>query len=270
MSRPLEVLIVGTGRLAAILAGAACRSPSRDAVALMGRNAEARDRIIAANLTLCVGVLERVPRADLVVLAISPDGYREEIERLAPLLSPSTVLVSVTNGVRLEELAGWTANPVVKAIPTIAQVVGRGAVPLVAGPRATPADVARVADWFGRFGRPVAVSEDDIRVASNVAGSAVAALASFAHAFVAANARHASALDAAAIAAMMAETLGAVGELARAGVGFDRMIESTATPGGFTEAMLEPLTRVVDAVCEEMVDATFARQGQIQEPSSRV
>lgn len=54
----------------------------------------------------------------------------------------------------------------------------------------------------------------------------------------------------------MAETLVAVGELTCAGVGFDRMIESMAT--------LEPLARIVDAVCEDMVDAAFEQQDRMQ------
>ncbi len=262
--RPHRILVMGTGRLAGTLSRASLRAPSLDEVAVMGRDPAARDRLVAANPGLGAGDPDFASRADLVVLAVAPQAYREVVEAIAPHLPRSAILVSVTNGVSLEEMGGWTSNPVVKVIPTIAQTVGRGATLVVPGPRATPADVASVTAWLGRFSLPVEIREIDSRVASNVAGSAVAILACFARAFLAANAKRAHAVGQASLDAMMAETLIAVGELARAGISFDEIVASTATPGGVTEAALQPLAGTIETVCRAMVEASFERQAELQ------
>ncbi|HMO28002.1 pyrroline-5-carboxylate reductase dimerization domain-containing protein [Enterovirga sp.] len=262
--RPSRILIVGTGRLAEVLARASVRAAPSSEVAILGRNPVARDNLLASIPGLLPGSVAFASRAELIVLAVLPQAYRDVVLSLAPHLSPSAIVTSVTNGVALDEIGHWTRNPVVKVIPTIAQSIGRGSAPVVAGPRATPGDLALVSGWLGGFSLPVAVEEQDIRLASNVSGSAVAIVARFARAFVDANARRSSSLGRSALDAMMAETLVAVGELMRAGVDFEQAVEATATPGGVTEAMLRPLAASVDALCRDMVDAGFSQQALMQ------
>ena len=148
--RALTILIAGTGRLAAVLAKAASRTSAFDTIAVVGRNRAARDALVAEVPGLQSGELDWASRADLLILAVSPQAYQDVLAAFAPHLAPNTIVVSVTNGVALETLGQWTAHPVVKAIPTIAQAIGCGAVPVVAGPAATPADVALVKGWFSR------------------------------------------------------------------------------------------------------------------------
>ena len=74
--------------------------------------------------------------------------------------------------------------PVVKVIPTLAHVVGRGVSLLVAGPGAKPEHVDAVRRVFARFSMPMLIDGRDDRVASNVAGSALALFAALCDAFV--------------------------------------------------------------------------------------
>ena len=60
----------------------------------------------------------------------------------------------------------------VKVIPALAHVVGRGVLLLVAGPGAEPTMSVRTA--FARLALLMLIDQRDDRVASNVAGSAIA------------------------------------------------------------------------------------------------
>ncbi|MGL5735823.1 MAG: pyrroline-5-carboxylate reductase family protein [Beijerinckiaceae bacterium] len=260
----LSIIIAGTGRLAKVLAKAAMAASTSDTIAVVGRNRAACDALVAEIPGLQSGELNAASRADLLILAVSPQAYADVLAAFAPHLAPHTIIVSVTNGVALEALGRWTGRPVVKAIPTIAQAVGCGAVPIVAGPAATPSDVALVKDWFSRFSLPVEVGEADIRVASNAAGSAIAVLALFTRAFASANAARSEALPAELLDQMMAESLIATGKLLRQGYGYEAIINSTATPLGVTEALLGPLADIAPEVCVRMIEAGFLRQSALQ------
>ena len=267
--RKLRVVIVGTGRLAKVLAQAAALSTSPGRLTVYGRNTAARDEIIASAPAVAAGDEVSIAHADIVVLAVSAQAYKPVIQSLSPHLPAHAILVSVTNAVAVEEIGAWTANPVVKVIPTLAQTVRRGVIPVIAGPHANAVTVDMVMYWLRGFSQPIEIDDRDSRVASNIAGSAVAAVACIARAFVAANARRAHGLDRQALDALMAETLSAVGDLARAGISFDQAIETTATPGGVTEAALVPLGEAIDEICERMVAASFRKQSQLQMATAR-
>jgi competence protein ComER len=116
--------------------------------------------------------------------------------------------------------------------------------------------------FFSAFSRPILIDDRDSRVASNVAGSALALIASFCEAFVEANAARAVTLDRAELTAMMAETLGAVSALVQHGYGFAEIVRDTATPGGATEAALGAASTLS---ASDIVEATFRWQATMQD-----
>ena len=69
------------------------------------------------------------------------------------ILRSHTIVISVANAVPLATIAERVGVPVVKAIPTLAHVVGRGVSLLVAGPGAEPKHVDAVRNVFARFQR---------------------------------------------------------------------------------------------------------------------
>lgn len=257
----LRIGILGSGRIAGILARASARFGE---TLIHARNSAARDAIVASAPDLRAASLDEVASCDLVLLAILPEAYRDALDALAPRLARQAIVGSVTNGVALEEIGARVANPVVKIIPTVAQSVARGVTLVVKGPHADERHVAKVCDWLAQFSSPKRVDEPDIRVASNVAGSAVALMAAFAQAFATANAARAQGLSQADLEAMTAETLGAIGDLARGGMALQAMIDTTATPGGVTEAALAPLKDAAQELCVRMVEASFERQAALQ------
>jgi pyrroline-5-carboxylate reductase len=214
---------------------------------------------------LVAASLERLAqRADLIVLCVPPDAHLSLCDRIAPHLGHRAIVVSVANSVPFAAIAERVRRPVVKVIPTLAHVVGRGVSLLVAGPGAEAEHVDAVRNVFARFSVPMLIDARDDRIASNIAGSAVALFAALCDAFVSANAARAQVLDRPTLDAMMAETAGAIGALASAGYGWSDIVHATATPGGMTEAALDVLTSRFPQIAEDMVAATFARQAEIQ------
>ena len=260
--------IIGTGRLGAtLLRAAATHAPEIELTAASRDPAriDALRREIPDLASASPEVLGRT--ADLVVLCVPPEAYLALVERIAPHLGPRAIVISVTNAVSLADIAERVRAPVVKVIPTLAHVVGRGVSLLFAGPGAQPEHMESVRRVFARFSMPVQIDEGDDhdgRVASNVAGSALALFAALCDTFVCANAARTQTLERAALDAMMAETVAAVAALAKAGYGWSDIVHATATPGGMTQAALDVLMRDFPRVAHDMVEATFARQAAIR------
>ena len=254
----MVIAVIGGGRIGGTLLRAAARFAPRHALVLATRSQEAAAALARELPGLQLASPEdAAARADLLMLAIPPEAYASVLEAIAPAMAPSAILVSLTNGVPLEVIGEALTNPVVKVIPTMAHIVGRGVALVTAGPRAGHSEVARVREVFAAFSRPVSVDEADIRAASNVAGSALALVADWCDAFVTANAARTPGLDREALAAMLAETLGAVSDLAREGHAFAEIVERTATPGGMTQAAMAILRA---SPIEAAVEETFRRQ----------
>ena len=256
--------IIGTGRLGAtLLRAAAIHAPT------IGLAAASRDPARVAALQreiprLAAASPEDLARAcDLVVLCVPNDACLPLAERIAGHLGQGAIVISVSNTVPLAAIAERVRVPVVKVIPTLAHVVGRGVALLVAGPGAGPAHVEAVRGVFAHFSLPLLIDERDARVASNVGGSALALFAALCDMFVAANAARAQTLERATLDAMMAETAAAVAALAQAGHGWNDIVGATATPGGMTHAALQILASGFPRIAEDMVEATFATQAAL-------
>ncbi len=257
--------VIGIGRLGtALLRASATHAPE------LGLFAASRDPARIEELRREIpGLVAASPEdlarsADLVVLCVPPDAYLPICDGLAGHFRSHTIVISVANAVPLATIAERVGVPVVKVIPTLAHVVGRGVSLLVAGPGAEPKHVDAVRNVFARFSVPMLIDQRDDRVASNVAGSAIALFAALCDAFVSANAARSEALDRPTLDAMMAETAGAVAALAKAGYGWGDIVLATATPGGMTHAALDVLTSHFPQIANDMVAATFARQAELQ------
>jgi pyrroline-5-carboxylate reductase len=261
--------IIGTGSLGtALLRAAAAHAPDIALIAA-GRTPSRLAALQHEMPGLATASPQDLARtADLVLLCVPPQAYLPLVEHIAEQLGPRTILVSVTNAVPLEAIAARVRAPVVKAIPTLAHVAGRGVALLIAGARAGPAQMDAARTVFARFSMPMVIEAHDDRVASNVAGSALAFFAALCDAFVAANAARARTLDRAALDAMMAETLAAIAALAKSGHAWSDIVRTTATPGGMTEAALNLLMSQFPQIAEAMVETTFAKQAEIQNRAS--
>lgn len=260
------IAVIGTGRIGSVLARAFAQAGCE--VIIAGRNTAAVERLATScGKARGLPIRDAAAQATVLVLAVSPEACVPVLASCADVLAPGAIVVSLTNGVSLAALGAVTSHPLVKLVPTLAQSVGRGAIPVMAGPNATPAHLKAVMALAALIGKPVLIDDADTRVASNVAGSALALMARFGEAFVAANAGRAAHLTSADLTAMMAETFGAVSDLVARGHSFADLIAATATPGGVTEAQLAVLNADFPALCERIVDSSFSRQSALQTSS---
>lgn len=263
-SPELTVGLYGLGRIGTVLLTALRRFAPDFTVVATGR--DLARAALAARSHAGVEVVteaELASRAELVVLCLPPGAYRSTMQRLESHLRSDAVLVSVTNGVSLSDLATWSSHPIVKIIPSPAHAVGCGVCLVTAGPRAQDQHVAKVTDLLSAFCRPVLTDPLDSRIASNLAGCAPAIIAGFCQAFLDANAARSQVLNRAALTAMMEESVAALAALLADGVAFQDVIASTATPGGTTEAAIAVLRQDGAELAERLVDATFAREAEL-------
>jgi competence protein ComER len=260
------IAIIGTGRIGSVLARAFDGAGRK--VIVSGRNTVAAQTLaVSCGTARALPLSDAAARAAILVLALPPEACVPVLARCADALPPGAIVVSLANGVSLDALGEVTTHPIMKLVPTMAQSVGRGVIPVMAGPNATTAHIEAVMALAALIGKPVLIDDGDTRVASNVAGSALALVARFGEAFVTVNAARARHLGSADLATMMAETFGAVSDLVARGYSFAEIIAATATPGGVTEAQLTVLNADLPALPERIVEASFARQNALQTTS---
>ena len=144
----------------AIIGGllASGRKPAE--VVVVEVDAQARARMA---MTYGVGVQDAIgpdiDAADVIVLAVKPQGMRQVAQALAPR-APGALFLSIAAGIRIADLARWLGgrDRIVRAMPNTPALVHAGVTGLHAGPGADDADRATAEElmravgatlWFG-------------------------------------------------------------------------------------------------------------------------
>jgi pyrroline-5-carboxylate reductase len=120
-------------------------------------------------------ISRRLPTASVLVLCVKPAQVAAALDklRLAPGLSPDTLLISIVAGTSLHDLASQlgTTNPWVRAMPNTPCVVGEGMTAIAAGPEATPAHLSKARQVFECVGLCVETEERHFNAITAVSGS---------------------------------------------------------------------------------------------------
>jgi pyrroline-5-carboxylate reductase len=253
--------IIGTGTIASLLVRCLSRAFPGRRLLVSGRNHTTLSSILATTEAAIAVSLERLAaEANFVFLAIPPEAYPAVLASMRLLLRPETVVISLTNGIAMSTLGALVDNPIVKVIPTVAQAVGRGCILVAPGPRGDGQPVDCVVGLLSSFSKPVVIDDTDNRVASNVAASALALFAEFASLLVSGHEEMKGRLNKQMLVTMAGETMGAVSDLMANGYSLETIIESTATPGGMTEAALNVLRTDGPGLVRAIISETFRRQ----------
>jgi pyrroline-5-carboxylate reductase len=205
-------------------------------------------------------------RPDLVILAVKPQSLRDA----APGMEPGTagaLLLSVAAGVSLATLAEVfpRARAIVRAMPNLPVAEGQGMTTLCGGSGVAAADVETVQGLLAASGRLAWVeTEDELDVATAVAGSGPAYFLSLAEALrAAAEARGISPE----IAALLAEqTLIGSASLLGRGMRPLELAQQVVSPGGTTAAGLAVLDgdRALSTLVCRTVGAATARARELR------
>lgn len=201
--------------------------------------------------------------ADLLLLAVKPQGARPALQALAPQVNVRRhCLVSIMAGLPTAALAAElpAGTRIVRVMPNTPALVGRGMTAVSPGAAATADDVARVRGLFETLGKVVEVAERHMDAITAVSGSGPAYVFHVAECLAAA-AREAG-LPADIVETLVEQTiLGAATLLVESGESAATLRERVTSPGGTTAAALAVMAERDFADIWREAVAAAARRG---------
>jgi pyrroline-5-carboxylate reductase len=262
------IVLVGAGKMgSAMLDGwlALGLAPSRVAVIEPQPSAEI-SALAARGLKLNPG-----PRAvsdpAVILIAVKPQSAAEVVPAMAPLVGPSTVVVSIMAGTRLASLErGLPAgSAVVRTMPNTPAAIGRGITVAVANARVSPAQRDLAHRLLAAIGTVEWVEDEGLLDAvTAVSGSGPAYVFLLAEALAQAGA--AAGLPADLAARLARATVTGSGELLhRSSLDPATLRRNVTSPGGTTEAALAVLMGKdgLAPVMRQAVDAATRRSREL-------
>lgn len=233
---PRPTLLIGCGRLgSAIVEGWLTHGPvdPRRLLIVTPSAKPVTDRAGRAGATINPSAAAMAD-ARAVLLAVKPAKWREAVEGLADRLAADAVVISVMAGVRSDDIRSVLDRPVARLMPTTAVAQGRG----VAALWSDDAEASELAlALFAPLADVVELpTEDQIDIATAVAGSGPAYVHAFTRAMAEAGVETGLSPDDAVRLAR-----GAVRSAAAASLEEDLedLIARIASPGGTTQAGLQ-------------------------------
>jgi len=111
--------------------------------------------------------------ADIVILAVKPQGIGDVLGELAPVIDRKKLVVSIAAGIPIRFIAERLKKgvPIVRVMPNTPALVGEGAAALAAGEAASGADLAAARGIFDALGVTVVVKEDLMDTVTGLSGS---------------------------------------------------------------------------------------------------
>lgn len=111
--------------------------------------------------------------ADIVILAVKPQGMEPLLQSLCGITEDRHLVISIAAGVtlgRIESALGTTVRAI-RVMPNTPALVGKGVAAIAAGAYATEEDMALTEQIVGATGRVVRVSEDRMDAVTAISGS---------------------------------------------------------------------------------------------------
>lgn len=169
-----RIAMIGGGNMAAALvAGLAATGYPADCIAVMDRNEDKCARLHAQyGIFTHLTAGDWLTKADLVVLAVKPQGMKVAIEQIKPYLSDKALFISIAAGLRIKDIARWLgSDQLVRAMPNTPALVKAGVVGLYV-PENLEGEKPLVVDVLKAMGEVIVVkSELELDLLSTVSGS---------------------------------------------------------------------------------------------------
>ncbi|AKU22480.1 pyrroline-5-carboxylate reductase [Massilia sp. NR 4-1] len=143
----MKIAFIGGGNMAsALIAGLAGKLAPGGNIHVVDPNPAALDKLFTAHgVSAATELDERVPAAEVIVLAVKPQSMREVAGQLKPLLDLAQqagrqpLLLSIAAGIRSADLARWLGGyaAIVRTMPNTPALIGQGVTGMVAAPGVT-------------------------------------------------------------------------------------------------------------------------------------
>lgn len=185
---------------------------------------------------------ELVKKADIIFLAAKPYDIEESIVEIREYLRPDQLIISVAAGVETKNMEYWTGLeiPVIRAMPNTSAEVGCSATAIASGTYARDKHVQEAIDLLNTIGTTTVIAEEDMHVATAIAGSGPA----FIYYMVEAMQKAAEdfGLNRETAASLLTQTVLGAGKMLRESGDSPEMLRKKITsPNGTTEAGIKTL-----------------------------
>lgn len=167
---------LGAGNMAGALIQGLIRAgtPANQIWATVRRDERAAE-LTAAHPGIHVGTdnVAAAAAAEIVVLAVKPQGMDKLVKQIAKSIDASKLLLSIAAGVPIAAIQSRVGGSprIVRAMPNTPAVVGLGATALSGGEHATDADLQLASKIFGAVGLTTIVEESQLDAVTGLSGS---------------------------------------------------------------------------------------------------
>ena len=233
----------------------------RDEIVACAPTEETRNRMCQhAGIAMYSSASEIAPLTNTIVLACKPKNIGPLFTEEGLKLSPSTLLISIAAGVKIETLQKYAPDArIVRAMPNHCCMMLEGASGYVLGPGCTDRDRTVVEKIFGASGLCVEVEEKDLDAVTGVAGSSPAFIYMMARGLVTAGVKY-GLTEAQSLKLVGQSLIGAGCMVLNSGKTLDELIDGVCSPGGTTIEGCKVLeNKDFENTVVECVDATVAR-----------
>lgn len=251
---------IGSGRMASALVRGMIRAgvATPDRVVASDPYPAARDQLAReAGVVVHATNAPVIEAADMVVLAVKPQGMASVLAEIAPLLGPRHLVVSIAAGVSIATMARTLGEStrLIRVMPNTPALLGEGASAFALGPAATEADAEAVRVFLESVGRAVRVPEPQLDAVTGLSGSGPAFVYMIVEALSDGGVRAGLPRDVA--TTLAAQTvLGAARMVLETGLHPGALKDQVTSPGGTTIAGVQVLERA--ALRGALIDAVEA------------
>lgn len=163
---------IGTGSMGSILIeallSANALSPGQ---MIIGNRTPAKAELLAERhpgLVVAKSNAEVAREAQLLLLCVKPMEYSLMLEQLTPALTPEHLLITITSPIKLEQLEALVPCAVARVVPSITNAAKSGVTLCEFGSRIKEEHRLRILTLFSQISHPIEVSEQYLRVTSDI------------------------------------------------------------------------------------------------------
>ncbi len=172
-----RIAVIGVGKLGGTLCSALSRSGVVPAGCLVGTTAHEESAQSAAGqhgIRVSTDNTAAVEGADLIVLAVKPQGMGRLLQELKPVITPDQVVLTLAAAIttRFVEDRLQEGVPVLRAMPNLPSLIGQGMTVLCAGRQAHLEHMVMAKEIFSALGRVAEIdSEELMEAVTGLSGS---------------------------------------------------------------------------------------------------
>ena len=171
-----KVAIIGGGKMGEVIAGGILKAGLAQASNVTVTDV-VPERLAYLKGKYSVAVAEdnrkAAREADIVILAVKPQGMEEVLKELATVIDRKKLVISIAAGIPIRFIAQRLKKgvPVVRVMPNTPALVGEGAAALAAGEDASGTDLVAAREIFEALGVTVVVKEELMDAVTGLSGS---------------------------------------------------------------------------------------------------